>query len=188
MVNLPKEVREEVKAEIFKRADEYDYSKRSRSDNGRFMDTLVDDSKIGKRLQEHMEPAKVRTYIKDGVLHQYTTEQRNRAFVSQCPKDLIKKHYNVETSVLSEQDGIIVCATPESEIFVISRGTVLKWETAVRKALDFITKNNRLIIRDEKPAIILQLVTTKADMTGADYKQIESALNMIDIKVSFSDA
>ena len=66
-----------------------------------------------------------------------------------------------------------------------SGGAVLKWETALRKALEIIVRNPGLIINNVVPSICLQLAVAGQDITDGDKKHIGDALGAIGIKALF---
>ena len=70
-------------------------------------------------------------------------------------------------------------------IFGVSGGTVLKWETALRKALDIIAQKPTLIIDGKTPAICISLVDTNNSLTEADKNHISTALTAVKVQVAF---
>jgi len=179
MVKLPKNVRDEVKAQIYRRADAHNYMERTRNENSMFMDNLIVDPLVGKRLEEFIEREKVRIYIKDGVLNQYAKEKQRSLFVAN-PTDIIRKCFSVETFLVKGDAGISLCASAQHKQFVVCNGTILKWETAVRKALEFVRQHTT-----ERPEIVLYLVEPRANMTASDYEYIKYCINLIGISVCF---
>ena len=181
MVKLPKNAKDEIKSLIYQRADRHNYAERSRIENGIFMDELISDPHIGKRLEEFIPRDRIRTYIKDGVLNAYTKERQRQKFVM-GPKEIIKKHYSLDTNIIKQDADACLCVSDDGVRFVVCKGTVLKWETAARKALEFISRNET----EMRPEILLHLVETRSNMTDADHAQIIKALGMVSIKVSFT--
>ena len=180
MVKLPKNVRDEVRTQIYRRADAHNYMERTRSENSVFMDNLIADPLVGKRLEEFIEREKVRIYIKDGVLNQYAKEKQRSLFVAD-PTDIIKKMFSVETAIMKEDTGISLCVSSQHRQFVVCRGTTIKWETAVRKAIEFVIRHTT-----GRPEIVLYLVEPRANMTSSDYEHIKHCMNLIGINVSWN--
>lgn len=81
-----------------------------------------------------------------------------------------------DTSVLRAEDG---------DLYVVGKGTISKWETALRRALDAIANCPNLIQRDHYPQICLVLAIINGDATEADKNHIVSALNAIGVRVYF---
>lgn len=136
-VKLPPKLVLEVREAIYKRADEFGYAYRNRLENGRFMNSLITDPSIGGKLAEYMSRDTIRTYIKDGVLNRYTKEIIKKSLSDVSSVGIVKKVYDEESVEISSRRPITICANKE-RIFIISSGTVAKWETALRKAIGFI--------------------------------------------------
>ncbi len=178
-----------VKKTIYKKADEFNYASRSRIDCGRFMDELVTDDEVGSVLNNYMAKEKIRTYIKDGVLNAYTKELTAKALKATSPTDTITQFYSVESSVIQKGKGkdigLTVTRSVDGKIFVVSGGTVLKWETALRKALELIAKESGLTVNGNTPSVCLHLAVIGQDLTDADKQHINTALAAISVKARF---
>lgn len=134
---LPSEVAQEVRELVFSIADSENYLTSSRSDNSRLLSRLVGMSDVGQRLRQFMKRDEVRTYIKDAILNRYAKEKRaeSREF------DVVAA---IHTSFGFEAEMIEADAKGELALYrngrgthfvVVCDGTILKWETALRKAL-----------------------------------------------------
>ena len=178
-----------VKKVIYKKADEFNYASRSRTDCGRFMDDLVIDDEVGGVLKNYMAKEKVRTYIKDGVLNAYTKELTKKVLKATSPTDTIKLFYDIDSSVIQKGKGkdvgLTVSRSADGRIFVISGGTILKWETALRKALELIAKERGLTVDNNTPSVCLHLAVIGQDLTDADKQHINTALAAISVKARF---
>ena len=176
-----------VKTLIFQKADAFGYASRDRPDNGRFMDELVEDPNVGGVLKEYMSKEKVRTYIKDSVLNAYTKTRTKKILASNSVTDTILQIFSVHSTVIqhSKHSGVSVCRSANGSIFVISAGTVLKWETALRKALELIANEPNLIIDEVMPLICLHLAVAGQDITDGEKKHISAALDAISVKARF---
>ena len=71
------------------------------------------------------------------------------------------------------------------EIYVVSSGTVLKWETALRKALDIIARQPGLIVNDATPDICLKLAEVGQSITQSERVHIITALAAVNVKAIF---
>jgi len=185
---LPKDVAARIQQSVFKRADEHGYASRGRVENGRFMDDLVDDPEIGGVIKEYVQGGKVRTYIKDGVLNAYTKQKTKQILCSHDPIQIICHTFDVEEAFILKQGDIAVCRSPNERIFVIGRGTVLKWETALRKALEYIARTPGVRAEGRYPSICLQLAVINDDITEGDKTQITNALSAVGVEVYFCSA
>ena len=71
---------------------------------------------------------------------------------------------------------------------MVSSGTVLKWETALRKALEIIASKPTLTVNGKSPFVCLKLSTPTQALTEADKKLIQSAVGAVGVKAVFCDA
>jgi hypothetical protein len=186
---LPKKKASLVKTKVYAKADEFGYSTRSRTENNQFLDSLVEDPDIGGVLREYLAKEKVRTYIKDGILNAYAKQFTKNALDEVSPTDTIQQIYGVSSSVIQQCTGkdarVSVSRSDDGRIFVISGGTVLKWETALRKALEIIAREAGLSVNGKTPEICLHLVATNNSLTVADKKHITTALGAVGVKAIF---
>ncbi len=186
---LPKKVQSEVKKAVFEKADQFGYMESGRVDNGKFIDSLVDDAAVGLVLIEYMPKERIRTYIKDGILNAYAKAFTKKALAVADPEKTIEEIYDVTASVIQtckgKQKGVYVLRSEAGEIYVVSGGTVLKWETALRKALEIIANEPTLIVDDVSPGICLQLALSGQSLTEADKIHIISALDAVGVRAAF---
>lgn len=186
---LPKKKAALVKTRVYAKADEFGYSTRSRTENNQFLDSLVEDPEIGGVLREYLVKEKVRTYIKDGILNAYAKQFTKNVLDEVSPTDTIQQIYGVSSSVIQQCTGkdarVSVSRSDDGRIFVVSGGTVLKWETAMRKALELIARESGLTIDGKTPAICLHLVATNNSLTVADKKHITTALGAVGVEAIF---
>jgi hypothetical protein len=80
---------------------------------------------------------------------------------------------------------VSVSRSDDGRIFVVSGGTVLKWETALRKALELIAREAGLSVGGKTPEICLHLVATNNSLTTADKNHIMAALGAVGVKTIF---
>jgi len=182
---LPKEKAAQIKKLVYAKADAHGYISRSRSENGRFMTALVEDSEVGGVLSGYMEKGNIRTYIKDAILNGYTKSKKRQILKGNSPTDTIQKIYSIATNPIQISRDVAVCRSDEGRVFVVSSGTLLKWETALRKALELIANEPKLSIEGKPPAICLQLAILNYGITDGDKILISGALKAIGVKVRF---
>ena len=169
-VVLPKDVQKRIKTTIYRKADEFGYATAGRVENGRFMNELMEDPEVGGVLKEYMEKGKIRTYIKDGVLNSYTKAKKKEALTATTPEGVVKRLFKESADIIQtcsgKQAGLYVLRATNGNIFVVSSGTVLKWETALRKALEIIASEPGLSEK-RSPKIGLKLADTSNSLTDA---------------------
>jgi hypothetical protein len=152
MVNLPKEVQQQIRDIVYKKADEHEYLLKDRSQNGSFIKNLVKDESVGGRLSDFIRKQEIKTYIKDAVLNRYAKDRRK------LPRDVSKEVSAVIKTSVTEFDyknRISVYRTEDGKFVVVTRGTYLKWETALRKGLEFISAYPALSKGETKVALLL---------------------------------
>ena len=177
--SLPTALQRKIRSTVFARADEYGYAARGRIENGAFMDDLIADPEIGGCLKEYMEERKVRTYIKDGILNAYTKEKAKEIQAQHTSSSIVKKIYGMNAEEIAIQGNISVCCSAGKDIFVISPGTVLKWETALRKALEYVVNLPDATRASNNIHICIKLAVINHDITSGDKKQIQASLALI---------
>lgn len=186
---LSKERREKIISAIYQKANDIDYSTCSRRQSGVFLDQLVEDPEIGGVLNEYYSKERIRTYIKDAVLNAYMKNLKAQVLTLYSPEDVVSRIYGCATSVIQKQGGdgnsVTVLRSETGAFYIVSKGTVLKWETALRKALELVAREPGLTINGNTPKIILVLASIRCMLTEADKEYIFSALRAINVKAFF---
>jgi hypothetical protein len=185
---LPKEKSTEIKKLVYSKADEHGLITHGRVENGNFIDTLVNDPEVGSVLLEYMEKGKIRTYIKDGILNAYTKSRKKEILERNSPINTIQKIYSKSVKIIQTDNDVSVCLSDDSLLYIVSSGTYLKWETALRKALELIAREPNLIKNGKTPEICLQIVVLNLGITDGDKKLITDALNAINVTIMFCNA
>lgn len=186
---LPQQVRAKVIKTVYKRADSFGYMLCDRVQNGQFMDILVEDAEVGGVLQQYMQKERVRTYIKDTILNRYTKDATSRTLSSKTPEQTIKEEFAETAYVIQKIKGSAYdCHVLRSEagnIYIVSEGTFLKWETALRKGLEIIANEPNLTIDGKVPSLCLKLSLAGQTITEADKKLVRTALAAAGVKATF---
>lgn len=183
---LPADVEKRIKRLIYERADAFGYACRNRTDNSIFMDELVTDPEIGGILREYYPGERVRTYIKDAVLNAYTKQKNKQILKALDLPKILTKLYAEEISFVQKIDEDTVLLRAETgRLYVVGKGTILKWETALRRALDAIANHPNLQQNGVYPKICLMLAVINGDITDADKNHIRAAIAAIGVSVYF---
>lgn len=74
-MNLPKDVRQEVRARLWAQAEEVDWGALGSTEKARFYTQWTDSENIGGVLSRYMDPRVVRVYIKDTLLKGFGREK-----------------------------------------------------------------------------------------------------------------
>ena len=188
-IKLPKHIQKDIRDRAYAHADECGYMTNGRQRNSSFMDSLTEDPKIGGILKNYMQKENVRTYIKDAVLNRYTKDRINESLDAITPEELINRSYGCDASVIQQCTGkssrVAVLRASEGQIFITSGGTMAKWETALRKALEMIAKEPKLIVEDKTPKICLEISELTMQSTDADKEYVRKALDAVGVRVVF---
>lgn len=183
---LPKNVSSEVRNRTYTKCDEYGYSSRSRTENTAFMNSLVEEPEIGGRLREYMTGEEVRTYIKDTLLNAYAKANVKRKLACLTPMNVVSSVFNIKTNFVGRLGETSICRSGNNTIYLVQTGTLLKWETALRKVLECLAANPHLSEKSSSLEMCLLLVVTNDELSYGDKHQIEIALGFIGVKVCFT--
>ena len=183
---LPKNVSREVRNRTYAKCDEYGYSSRSRTENTAFMNSLVEEPEIGGRLREYMTGEEVRTYIKDTLLNAYAKANVKRKLACLTPMDVVLSVFAIETDFVGRLGETSICRSCSNAIYLVQTGTLLKWETALRKVLECVAAHPHLSENSSSLEMCLLLVVTNDELSYGDRQQIEVALGFIGVKVFFA--
>lgn len=186
MKKIPPKIRDEIKKAVSLKADAHGYMHRDRIENGVFMDNLVKDAGIGGKLSEYMNKSELKTYIKDGILNRYAKDKTSLE-LSTNSSGLIKRIYSQESELIEEGNGkdsrLSLHRLDSGDLLIVVGGTLLKWETALRKALDFIARAPGLPPEESKLNVLVVLATGGRNLTDGDSKLLHDALGFIGVKV-----
>jgi hypothetical protein len=179
------EAAQKIRKIVYAKADAHGYINKNRNENGKFMNDLVEDPEVGGVLSEYMEKGKIRTYIKDTLLNAYSKSRKGKMLEGNSPVDTIQKVYSTLANIIQDEGNVSVCRSDNGKIFVISSGELLKWETALRKALEIVARQPNLTVDEQVPEMCLQLVIKNLGVTDGDKKLVVDALKAINVKVRF---
>ena len=175
---LPQEVAKHVKKRIYKAADNADYLAMSRTNSGEFINQLMVRDNIGGVIDQYVKKDQVRHYIKDAVLNRYSKDKTEEAKPDNLPP-IIKRVYGLDSEESHKEDKLALFRVTthghEREYVVVADGTVLKWETALRKALLFIS-GNPFSENAEVVHILLMLFARHRQVTPSDERHLKKAL------------
>lgn len=182
---MPEEIRTKIRELIYQRADKVNYLAQGRIENGKFMEQLAKDPAIGGFIAQYTGKERVKTYIKDGVLNRYAKEK------TRPPSDLCKTVGDaIGEEVLrvdeSGDRGISLYRGKRTGTLVVtSCGRLLKWETALRKLLEYMGRNSGRFEGNgaSHPGMILILMTGGQRISSSDKQLLERSLDAIQVKV-----
>jgi hypothetical protein len=180
-VQLPREVQKCVKAEIYRRADETSYLRMGRIENGLFMDSLLASEDVGGVLGQYMPAEKVRTYIKDGVLNRYSKDRRP---LERDVDAAIRQVFGIDGLEIEYRRPVSLHRLESGELLVTARGTYTKWETAIRRMLEFMAGAPGLRDGDQATRKLLVLFSGGATVNRADRELLCRGLRLMGIEMA----
>jgi hypothetical protein len=185
MKKVPVDIQREIKSAVYEKADKHCYLQRDRSINSNFMDNLVRDPEVGVRLANYMGKSEVRTYIKDAILNRYSKDKVKDA-MSLDAGIVIDNMLNLKSIEIEADKRVGLYRLENNDLCLLSRGTSLKWETALRKALEYISRAPKLPPEDCKLHIVLHIVTLSKPLPESDIEHLRDALRIIGVLAFFT--
>ncbi|OPY15648.1 MAG: hypothetical protein A4E66_00052 [Syntrophus sp. PtaB.Bin001] len=186
---LPREVQLKVREAVYRKADEFGYMHKGRIENGIFMENLVKDREVGGMLAQYILKNAIKTYIKDGILNRYMKDKK-KTILSSKSHDLlliIQKIYQQEAYPIEQKNQVFLFRLENNDILLISQGTLLKWETALRKALEFVEKSPGLPPEEGVLHIVLNIACLGQPSTEADRDHLKKTLAYVGVDIHFAD-
>jgi hypothetical protein len=179
---IPSNIKSLVESRCFELLDEWRYLNRSRAENGKFMDQLVAHRDVGKKLQDFIDTAATRKYIKDVIVNKYAKKKR---VMPREIETVLKSVTNDDLEEIDwvEDDHLSLHRTNQGALVVTARTTFVKWETGLRKILLYV--NLKPVLRDPAQNVIkvLAVFEHSSDVNETDRTELRSALDMIGIRV-----
>lgn len=185
MKKVPPKVRQEVKAAVYTKADEHGYRRMGRVQNGIFMENLVKDPEVGGRLAQYMNKAEVKTYIKDAILNRYAKDKIADELSSDAT-EIIQEVLGQGSTEIEVKKRLSLHRLDNGDLAILAGGTFLKWETALRKALEYVASAPGLPPEDGDLHLVLNLAIGGEPLTTGDMEHLNKALYPVGVKVFFA--
>lgn len=190
-MNIPQNVRQKIHDRVFLQAKKIGYERLDRIQSGRFIDKLVADSEIGGILKEYFPRERIRTHIKDGILNAYSKQVTKQSLACYSDTEAIKDCFGelpVQlTEIPAKINNLKLYHSESSLLYIVSQGTALKWETALRKALDWMASAPISQNENFTPLVCLKLSVPASSLTQPDKEHIIRALAAIKVKAVFCE-
>lgn len=163
------------------RLEEIGYFSQGLVDNSQLLDELSSDPEVGGVLLQYMKKEKVRTYIKDCIIGKYAKAKNSQMVSTDKVKSLIEKKEQ-ETICIEEDKNQVVIGKCENtgRYIYIAKGTVLKWESALRKLLE---RRSRLIHDGIEIEMFLALSNTGRKLTESEKENIAKTLRLVNVNI-----
>lgn len=187
-IKLPRNILEKVRNTVYVKADTIDYMNQGRNENGAFINSLATDPEVGGILKNYMSQQRIRTYIKDSILNRYSKEKIHSLLSTDIDKVISSLEgmpvYLIERKTI-KSSTIHLYRNESNKLIVVGEGTVLKWETALRRALEFIEVCPGKGTDELKWKIYVCLASTGSSLTQSDKEHIINSLEYINVKAIF---
>lgn len=183
--SIPKDILETIRAKTFAILDERQYLSQSRKENGRLIDELVEHPEIGGIIAGYMSKAAVKTYIKDALINPYSKRENAKSISTDVvearlsvregsPVHLIEGSCNKKVLFLRADNGTLIVA---------GVGLISKWETALRKVLEFIERAPKLPPMTGDLRMYLLVLMKGKSLTESEKTHISNTLSLINVSV-----
>ena len=186
MIAIPDSVLKKVMAFVFAKADEVGYLTFTKPQSGVFMDSLVKMPEVGGVLASFMEKGRVKTYIKDAILHDYTDTKKAEQvpttddFIRWCQEKYNMKDVVVLDNINKPWTKIMLLVSHSAQTyFVVVDGSYKQWGTAMQKALEYMVGKpfaNRIGI---SVRIVLSLYCKGTPVSHIEKANLSKALEFV---------
>jgi hypothetical protein len=177
---IPKPLRASVRQAVFQKADEHKYLAQNRVQNRAFLARLVEDPEVGGVLKEYLDKGAIKTYVKDGILNKYAKKRASDALLGDATRAL-NGLFKTQASLIEKRGKVSLYALAGGGQAVVATGAFVKWETALKQAIEFLARSKGLARARPKPRIALFVSVKKPDATNADLELAKRALASIGV-------
>ena len=180
-IKIPKDTLDLIRRRVYEELDRANYLNSSRTDNATLLENLCANPDIGGIVGQYYQKERIRTYIKDAVINRYAKEhKRIQRPALEDQMEFCSRKYQVGNfaQIKSGDKDIVLLKSAQTPIYVvIIEGTMIKWESALRKGLLYVAArpfgNNPLA----SVHIVLSLYLGGMSMTPSEKKLLERALS-----------
>lgn len=185
-IKIPPEIRKQIFGRVHELADRHKYLQKGRHDNARFLDALVADPQVGRRLREFMPEERVKSYVKDAIVNKYAKKRKGLL------KD-VGRHLPAEFAAgyeigTDKEKTVSLHRSKGGVLLAAARTTHIKWETGVRKLLLYVAalpEQSRGKGGGARPRLMLVIHEHGNPVNESDKKLTEGALHLVGIDCSW---
>lgn len=185
MIMIPDDVRRAVFAVAYEEADNANYLSSNRVQNKRLIMKLVKMNTVGKVLLDYIPQESLQKYIKDTILNRYSKDRLKQQspsideVVAWC-RTTVGDDGLVQTVKDAKRNVVLLRNTSGSHYVVVALdGTVIKWETSLRNALEFVVGKPFVNKPDVRIDMVLSLFARNAPVGPAKKQMLAEALSRI---------
>lgn len=183
--SVPRNIATKVRKQTFAILDERHYLSQSRKENGELMQELVSNPEIGGVLGEYIPKADIKTYIKDAIINAYSKQENAKLFSIDSIGHKISDREGIAYHCVDGKPGdkVFLFRAESGNLIVASIGTIAKWETALRKALEYIDRAKNLPPKDQSLKIYLLISFLGKQLPQSDVEHIKRSLALLGINI-----
>lgn len=183
--SVPKTIVAKVRKQIFAILDERHYLSQSRKENGELMQELVSAPEIGGVLGEYIPKSAIKTYIKDAIINAYSKQENAKLFSIEAIEQRLSTKEGKTVLCVDGKSGdkVFLFRTENGDLIVASIGTIAKWETALRKALEYIDRAKNLPPKNQSLSIYLLISALGKQLPQSDVEHIKRSLSLLNINI-----
>ena len=186
-VVIPPTVKAQVVSRVKEQLEDAGYFSQGMFNSTVMLDDMTADPQIGGVLAQYMRKDKVRTYIKDCIIGKYakkkngellSTERLQFELEKREGPVLLQADKNQVVTFIAETDGCFIFA---------AKGTVLKWESALRKVLE---KRVQIDTGEEEMQVKTYLILSNTGrlLTDSERENLNRTLGLVNVKVIIINA
>jgi len=186
-VVIPPTVKAQVVSRVREQLEEAGYFSQGLFNSTVMLDDMAADSQIGGVLAQYMRKDKVRTYIKDCIIGKYAKKKNGELLSTERLKFELEKREGT-VSLHAEKNQVVTFINENDGCFIFAaKGTVLKWESALRKVLEL-----RVQIDAGQEGMqvktYLFLSNTGRTLTDGERQNLNRTLGLVNVKVIIINA
>lgn len=178
---IPSQVAKTIKLTVFKLADDAHYLTMSQNESNSFINSLVMHPDVGITISNYLKRNRIRSYIINAILKSYISIKKETSMPHDMHSIILQEiGIDVEQSYYDHQISLFRSTNnfQRDEYVVVSSGSYVKWETALRKSLLFIAK--KPFSNNANRIYILLLLYLKSPITRSDKMILIEALKRFD--------
>lgn len=183
--SVPKTIAAKVRKQTFAILDERHYLSQSRKENGELMQELVSAPEIGGVLGEYIPKSAIKTYIKDAIINAYSKQENAKLFSIEAIEQRLSAKEGKTVLCVDGKSGdkVFLFRAENGDLIVASIGTIAKWETALRKALEYIDRAKNLPPQNQALSIYLLISALGKQLPQSDVEHIKRSLALLNINI-----
>ncbi|MBV9924483.1 MAG: hypothetical protein JOZ96_05525 [Acidobacteria bacterium] len=187
-IKIPPEVRNQIIGHVDELADRHKYLQKGKNANAVFIDALVADPHVGRRLREFMPEERVKSYVKDALLNKYA--KRRKGLLRDLGGVISADFGKCFEVGYDKERGVSLHRSEANTFIAAARTTYVKWETGLKKLLLYVaglpdkTRGNG---KGDGPRLLLVIHEHGNPVNESDKRLTERALGLVGVDCAWVD-